>query len=89
MFAKQIFTQELSSALNLVKVECPILTRVGDGTQDNLSGFEKAVSVRVKDIPEANYEVVHSLAKWKRMTLGDHEFPFGSGLITDMRALRV
>ncbi|KPA86820.1 putative asparagine synthetase a putativeaspartate--ammonia ligase [Leptomonas pyrrhocoris] len=86
---KSIFTEELCSAMNLIQVECPMLARVGDGTQDNLSGFEKAVQVRVKDIPEANYEVVHSLAKWKRKTLGDHKFTVGTGIVTNMRALRV
>ncbi|KAG5502134.1 hypothetical protein GH5_05081 [Leishmania sp. Ghana 2012 LV757] len=86
---RAIFTEELTKALNLIQVECPILTRVGDGTQDNLSGFEKAVQVRVKEIPEAEYEVVHSLAKWKRKTLGDHKFPVGLGIVTNMRALRV
>ena len=86
---KTIFTEELCQAMNLIQVECPMLARVGDGTQDNLSGFEKAVQVRVKDIPEANYEVVHSLAKWKRKTLGDHKFAVGTGIVTNMRALRV
>ncbi|KPI83642.1 putative asparagine synthetase a putative aspartate--ammonia ligase [Leptomonas seymouri] len=89
MTVKSIFTKELCSAMNLIEVECPMLARVGDGTQDNLSGFEKAVQVRVKDIPEANYEVVHSLAKWKRKTLGDHRFAVGTGIVTNMRALRV
>nr|AGT02698.1 aspartate-ammonia ligase [Strigomonas galati] len=88
-FTKRTFGEELSKALNLVLVECPILSRVGDGTQDNLSGFEKAVQVRVKDIAEANYEVVHSLAKWKRKTLGDYNFPVGQGIYTQMKALRV
>lgn len=86
---KYIFTNELMKALHLVEVECPILSRVGDGTQDNLSGFEKAVQVRIKDIPEAHYEVVHSLAKWKRKLLGDHLFPEGRGIVTNMKALRV
>ncbi|KAG5476386.1 hypothetical protein LSCM1_04089 [Leishmania martiniquensis] len=86
---KAIFTEELTDALNLIQVECPILTRVGDGTQDNLSGYEKAVQVRVKEIPEAEFEVVHSLAKWKRKTLGDHNFPVGQGIVANMRALRV
>nr|AGT02758.1 aspartate-ammonia ligase [Angomonas desouzai] len=88
-FTKKTFGDELSKALNLIPVECPILSRVGDGTQDNLSGFEKAVQVRIKDIPEASYEVVHSLAKWKRRTLADYKFPVGRGIYTNMRALRV
>ncbi|AIN99195.1 asparagine synthetase, putative [Leishmania panamensis] len=86
---KAIFTEELANALNLIQVECPMLARVGDGMQDNLSGVEKAVQVHVKEIPEENYEVVHSLAKWKRQTLGEHKFPVGLGILTNMRALRV
>lgn len=86
---KTIFAEELANALNLIQVEGPILACVGDGTQDNLSGVEKAVQVHVKEIPGENYEVVHSLAKWKRMTLGNHKFPVGRGIFTNMRALRV
>ncbi|KAG5501838.1 hypothetical protein JKF63_04108 [Porcisia hertigi] len=86
---KAIFAEELSKALNLIRVECPILARIGDGTQDNLSGWEKAVQVQVKEIPKERFEVVHSLAKWKRKILGDHKFSVGQGILTDMRALRV
>ncbi|KEG12513.1 asparagine synthetase A [Trypanosoma grayi] len=87
--AKQVFSDALAKALNLVETQAPILSRIGDGTQDNLSGFEKAVQVRVKEIPESNFEVVHSLAKWKRQTLGDHKFPVGQGIFVHMKALRV
>ncbi len=69
-------------------MQAPILSRVGDGTQDNLSGCEKAVQVKVKTLPEAQFEVVHSLAKWKRQTLGQHDFSAGEGLYTHMKALR-
>lgn len=74
--------------MGLIEVQAPILSRVGDGTQDNLSGCEKAVQVNVKTLPDARFEVVHSLAKWKRQTLGQHDFSAGEGLYTHMKALR-
>ena len=87
---KQIFSTQLEEKLGLVEVQAPILAKVGDGIQDNLSGHEKAVSVKVKSLPEQDqdYEVVHSLAKWKRKTLGDYRFQVGEGIYTHMKALR-
>ncbi len=64
------------------------MSRVGDGMQDNLSGVENAVTVNVKLIPDATYEVVHSLAKWKRHTLARFGFNEGEGLFVHMKALR-
>ncbi len=87
-FVKQKFTEALSEKLNLIEVQGPILAKVGDGLQDNLSGTEKAVQVKVKTLPESQFEVVHSLAKWKRKTLADHGFEIGEGLFTHMKALR-
>ncbi|CBH12134.1 asparagine synthetase a, putative [Trypanosoma brucei gambiense DAL972] len=86
---KRSFSEALEKELNLVEVRAPILFRVGDGTQDNLSGLEKAVQVPVKAIPNASFEVVHSLAKWKRRTLANYKFAPGHGLYTHMTALRV
>nr|CCD13345.1 unnamed protein product [Trypanosoma congolense IL3000] len=86
---KKVFSEALERKLRLVEVQSPILFRTGDGTQDNLSGFEKAVKVSVKAIPDASFEVVHSLAKWKRQVLASYGFPVGSGLYTHMTALRV
>ncbi|WP_440054116.1 aspartate--ammonia ligase [Pseudoalteromonas sp. T1lg65] len=85
---KQVFSQQLSERLGLVEVQAPILAKVGDGIQDNLSGHEKAVQVKVKTLPDAQFEVVHSLAKWKRKTLGQYGFAIGEGLYTHMKALR-
>ena len=87
-FVKSHFSRELEDRLGLIEVQAPILSRVGDGTQDNLSGSEKAVQVKVKTLPDASFEVVHSLAKWKRQTLGQHDFSAGEGLYTHMKALR-
>ena len=87
-FVKSHFSHQLEEKLGLIEVQAPILSRIGDGTQDNLSGCEKAVQVKVKALPEAQFEVVHSLAKWKRQTLGQHDFSAGEGLYTHMKALR-
>ncbi|MDR0805328.1 MAG: aspartate--ammonia ligase [Enterobacteriaceae bacterium] len=87
-FVKSFFSRQLEQKLGLVEVQAPILSRVGDGTQDNLSGSEKAVQVKVKAIPGATFEVVHSLAKWKRLTLGRFGFTAGEGIYTNMKALR-
>ncbi|WP_213713440.1 aspartate--ammonia ligase [Cedecea lapagei] len=87
-FVKTHFSRQLEEKLGLIEVQAPILSRVGDGTQDNLSGSEKAVQVKVKTLPQAQFEVVHSLAKWKRKTLGQHDFSAGEGLYTHMKALR-
>lgn len=87
-FVKNTFTQYLIAKLDVVEVQGPILSRVGDGIQDNLSGIENPVSVNVLKIPEAKFEVVHSLAKWKRHTLARFGFNEGEGLVVNMKALR-
>lgn len=87
-FVKNTFTQYLIAKLDVVEVQGPILSRVGDGMQDNLSGIENPVSVNVLNIPEAQFEVVHSLAKWKRHTLARFGFNEGEGLVVNMKALR-
>ncbi len=87
-FVKEYFSGQLAQQLNLLEVQAPILSRLGDGMQDNLSGSEKAVQVKVKAIPAASFEVVHSLAKWKRHTLGRFGFGPGEGIYTHMKALR-
>ena len=84
---KQIFEAEFSSALNLKRVSAPLFVREDSGLNDNLSGRERPVSF---DIPAvgANAQVVHSLAKWKRLALKRYEFAVGNGLYTDMNAIR-
>lgn len=87
-FVKQFFSEQLAANLSLIEIQAPILSLVGDGIQDNLSGKENAVQVKVKAIPNSQFEVVHSLAKWKRKILSDHHFQVGEGLYTNMKALR-
>lgn len=87
-FVKQFFAEKLAEKLSLIEVQAPLLSKVGDGVQDNLSGTENAVQVRVKTINNAQFEVVHSLAKWKRKILSNHHFTIGEGLYANMKALR-
>ncbi|GJH42313.1 aspartate--ammonia ligase [Pasteurella canis] len=87
-FVKNTFTKKLADHLAIVEVQGPILSQVGNGIQDNLSGAEKAVQVNVKQITDATFEVVHSLAKWKRHTLARFNFAQGEGLFVHMTALR-
>jgi aspartate--ammonia ligase len=60
----------------------------GMGINDDLNGVERAVSFPIKDLQDAQAEVVHSLAKWKRMTLADYHIEPGYGIYTDMNAIR-
>lgn len=85
---KSCFTQQLQHQLGLIEVQAPLVSEMGNGIQDNLSGWEKAVSVKIKAVPGKQYEVVHSLAKWKRYTLGRYGFDVGEGIVTQMKALR-
>lgn len=84
---KQHFNQALCEQLSLVEVEAPLLTDPAQGEQDSLSGSERAVQVPIVALAR-NYEVVHSLAKWKRQLLADYDFPVGQGIVTNMKALR-
>ncbi|MBY6188176.1 aspartate--ammonia ligase [Marinobacter hydrocarbonoclasticus] len=85
---RDTFARELGARLNLFEVQAPLLSEVGSGIQDGLSGTEKAVQVKVKTLPEREFEVVHSLAKWKRATLGRYQFGPGEGILAQMKALR-
>ena len=80
-----IFEQELAKALNLIKVPCPLFVKTSSGLQDALNGTEKAVGFTKGG---ENFEIVHSLAKWKREALGEYGFPMHSGLYTNMKAIR-
>ncbi len=84
---KRTFIEKLADALNLTRVTAPLFVETGTGLNDNLNGTERAVAF---DIPDAGTEaqVVHSLAKWKRMALGKYGFSCGEGLYTDMNAIR-
>ena len=84
---KDKFERELAAALNLNRVSAPLYVRTESGLNDNLNGVERPVSFDVKDIG-MNVEIVHSLAKWKRMALKKYGYREGEGLYTDMNAIR-
>ena len=86
-FIKRTFQDKLSAALNLKRVSAPLFVTVTSGLNDNLNGTERPVSFDVPAVGECA-EVVHSLAKWKRMALKEYHFYVGNGLYTDMNAIR-
>lgn len=85
---KQTFQDELSQALNLRRVTAPLFVLSGTGINDNLNGVERPVSFKIPAIGGKRAEIVHSLAKWKRMKLGAYGIEPGQGLYTDMNAIR-
>ena len=85
---KEVFQLNLSSTLRLRRVTAPLFVLRGTGLNDDLNGYESAVSFPIQDMSGAVAEVVHSLAKWKRVTLADYRIPHGYGIYTDMNAIR-
>ena len=86
-YIKNTFQEEFSGALNLKRVSAPLFVTEDSGLNDNLNGFERAVSFDVPAVG-ADVQVVHSLAKWKRLALKRYNFGVGGGLYTDMNAIR-
>lgn len=82
------FQDELSQALNLKRVTAPLFVLSGTGINDNLNGVERPVSFEIPAVGGKRAEIVHSLAKWKRMKLGAYNIEPGKGLYTDMNAIR-
>lgn len=85
---KEFFQQNLSTELRLRRVTAPLFVLKGLGINDDLNGVERPVSFPIKDLGEAQAEVVHSLAKWKRLTLAEYDVQPGYGIYTDMNAIR-
>ena len=85
---KEFFQINLSSELRLRRVTAPLFVLKGMGINDDLNGVERPVSFPIKDLGEAQAEVVHSLAKWKRLTLSEYNIEPGYGIYTDMNAIR-
>ena len=86
-YKKQTFQEEFSSALNLKRVSAPLFVTRESGLNDDLNGYERPVCF---DVPAVgtDAQVVHSLAKWKRLALKRYHFTLGNGLYTDMNAVR-
>ena len=85
---KEFFQMNLSSELRLRRVTAPLFVLKGMGINDDLNGVERPVSFPIKDLGDAQAEVVHSLAKWKRLTLAEYNIEPGYGIYTDMNAIR-
>ena len=85
---KDFFLSSLSTELRLRRVTAPLFVLRGLGINDDLNGVERPVSFPIKDMGESVAEVVHSLAKWKRLTLAEYEIAPGFGIVTDMNAIR-
>ncbi|MBO5082198.1 MAG: aspartate--ammonia ligase [Lachnospiraceae bacterium] len=85
---KDYFERALASALNLTRVSAPLFVKPESGLNDNLNGVERPVTFGIKEQDDAEVEIVHSLAKWKRLALREYGFEVGEGLYTDMTAIR-
>ena len=84
---KRLFADVLSGQLNLRRVSAPLFLEAATGLNDDLNGVERPVSFDIR-ATGTQAQVVHSLAKWKRMALYHYHFPVGEGLVTDMNAIR-
>ena len=87
-FIKSNFQVNLGQALNLRRVSAPLFVEENSGLNDNLNGVERPVTFPIKDLGDQKAEVVHSLAKWKRLTLAEYNVKPGYGVYTDMNAIR-
>ena len=87
-YIRDTFQKEFGRQLNLERISAPLFVRTDSGLNDNLSGVERPVAFDLKGLNGKEVEVVHSLAKWKRMALGRYGFQVGEGLYTNMNAIR-
>ena len=87
-YIRDTFQKELGKEMNLERISAPLFVTKSSGLNDNLNGVERPVSFDVAAIPGETMEVVHSLAKWKRMALKTYGFAPGEGLYTNMNAIR-
>jgi aspartate--ammonia ligase len=85
---KDFFQLNIATELNLTRITAPLFVKKGTGLNDDLNGVERPVEFPIKDLNDTPAEIVHSLAKWKRMMLADLGFERGYGIYTDMNAIR-
>jgi aspartate--ammonia ligase len=87
-YIRETFQDEFGKELNLSRLSAPMFVPRATGLNDNLNGVETPVSFTMQDMPDADIEIVHSLAKWKRVALKRFDFENHSGLYTNMNAIR-
>jgi len=85
---KDFFERALADELHLTRVSAPLFVQPESGLNDNLNGVERPVDFTILAVPDGQCEIVHSLAKWKRLALKRYGFSIGEGLYTDMNAIR-
>lgn len=87
-YIRDTFQKEMGREMHLERISAPLFVERSSGLNDNLSGTERPVDFDMLGLPGETLEVVHSLAKWKRMALGEYGFQPGEGLYTNMNAIR-
>ncbi|MBE5992195.1 MAG: aspartate--ammonia ligase [Paenibacillaceae bacterium] len=87
-YIRDTFQKELGKEMNLERISAPLFVERSSGLNDNLNGVERPVEFDLSGVPGETMEVVHSLAKWKRMALHEYGFQPGEGLYTNMNAIR-
>ena len=87
-YIRETFQDEFGKELGLSRVSAPMYLEKSSGLNDNLNGYEIPVSFTMESLPNDTIEVVHSLAKWKRMALKQYGFTMHEGLYTNMNAIR-
>lgn len=87
-YIRDTFQHEFGKELSLLRISAPLFVEKSSGLNDDLNGTEKPVSFTMMEIEDEPIEVVHSLAKWKRMALKKYGFKMHEGLYTNMNAIR-
>jgi len=87
-YIRDTFQHEFGKEMNLLRISAPLFVEKRSGLNDDLNGIEEPVHFTMKDIGDERIEVVHSLAKWKRMALKKYGFQLHEGLYTNMNAIR-
>ncbi len=87
-YIRDTFQKEFGKEMNLERISAPLFVEKSSGLNDNLNGVERPVAFDMRSLPGETVEVVHSLAKWKRMALHEYNFKPGEGLYTNMNAIR-
>lgn len=87
-YIRETFQDEFGKGMRLQRMSAPMFVKKSSGLNDNLDGIAQPVSFTMKDDPQETIEVVHSLAKWKRMALAEYKFGMHEGLYTNMNAIR-
>jgi len=85
---KDFFERNLAQTLNLNRVSAPLFLPTNSGLNDNLNGYENPVEFNINALPNEKIEIIHSLAKWKRLALKRYGYLENEGLYTDMNAIR-